>query len=86
MYVTNTNEVFKQTTLYYLSKKGGHFGQGPNKNEFLLQRATISSDVIQLANGVQRYALGTTLTSIVAHLESEAIFGFYNGNQICFLD
>jgi hypothetical protein len=35
LYVTTTNEDFKQTTLYYLSKKGGHFGQGPNKNEFL---------------------------------------------------
>jgi hypothetical protein len=42
-----------------------------------LQKATISNDLIQLANGVQRYTFATTLTSIVGHLESEEIFGFY---------
>jgi hypothetical protein len=47
------------------------------KKVVILQKATISNDFIQLANGVQRYGLGTTLTSIVAHLESEEIFVFY---------
>ncbi len=77
LYVITINEIFKQTTLYYLSKKGGHFGQGPDKNEFILQRTTISNDLIQLANGVERYAPRTTLTSTIAHLESEKVFGFY---------
>jgi hypothetical protein len=37
-------QVFKQLTLYYHFNQDGQLGQGPNKSELLLQRATQSGN------------------------------------------
>ncbi len=80
LYVTMVNkyvQAFKQTKLYYLFKKGGHFGQVPDWNDLFLQRATMFCDLIQLADVIQKYVHMATMMSKVIHLKGEEIFGSY---------
>jgi hypothetical protein len=60
LYVATSNDYvqpFKQSTLYFHFKLGGHLGQGPNKSELLLHKTTQLGDLKQFTNVVLKYAL-----------------------------
>jgi hypothetical protein len=61
MYVVTTNDYVqtsKQMTLYYLFKKGGYFGQRPNRSKLLLQKMTMFGDPIHLQMPFENTPLG----------------------------
>jgi hypothetical protein len=61
--------------LYYHFKKGGPSNQRLNRNELLLHKATQSNDSKQLANAILKYALVSSITTRITHMEGEKIFG-----------
>ncbi len=74
LYVTIVDDyvqAFKQTMLYYQFKKVGPFIQGPNRSYLLLCRVTQFGVLTQLVNVVRRYALNSSFTTRITHLEGE---------------
>jgi len=58
---------FKQMKLYYLFKKGGQFGQGLDRSELFLHKATQYGDLTHIVDAVWKYAPHSTFTTIVTH-------------------
>ncbi len=80
MYVATFDDyiqAFKQLTLYSHFKQGGWPGQGLDKSELLLCKATQSRDPKQLVDVVLKYSLRSACTIRIAHMEGEEIFGSY---------
>ncbi len=70
-------QVFKQLTLYYHFKQGGRLGQGLDKSELLLRRATQYGNLKKLVNTILKYSSRSACIVRIAHMEDEKIFGSY---------
>jgi hypothetical protein len=80
LYVATLNDyvqAFKQSTLYSHFKQGGGLGQGPDKNELLLHKATQSRNLKQFIDVVLKYSPRSAYIVRIAHMEGEEIFGSY---------
>jgi hypothetical protein len=67
-------------TIYIIYRKylqGGPLGHGPDRNELLLKRACMLSDLARLAVVVTNYTFESCFTNRLSHLEEgEEVFGF----------
>jgi len=78
LYVATSNDYvwpFKQLTLYFHFKQGGHPGQGPNKSKLLLCKATQLGDPKQFTNAILKYALELSCVARITYMYGEEIFG-----------